>query len=629
MLRALPSALALCVLVGSLGCGGASPRASEPARPPPPITTLAEPERDPEPSGPIAVSPDVVVAPAPTCLLPPTSCTDAAPCPVRAVALELAPPACPDATIVEEVPLVTAIGGFVVAGDRAWISTDRGVLGSTASGWEPDTDARSREGTVGLVFGADAWRLPRALILSECHQPVVQCRGGHPKCAAPRPVCTPTADLVLATHGAQGTPITIPNPLAAAARRGTMYGAAPDYEALVAIAGTSARDVWVLSAERLFHWDGHAATATALDASDPIVRLVSDASGVYAATRAGQRLRAVGDAWEPLPAQPGPFLGQVIEAPPHPFVVLDEARATGPDAFWARGRVQAFGARMDLAPALVRYENGAYRTWIGAPTQRTWLRASTGPLDSLRPEVFDVVVDDARYATPMFPFVEVRWQQPRDLVRLASGELLVATPLGIFGLSGATWTQQLASEIDAIAASGDLVASYGNGALQLREAGGWCPALVPPARGGESLAVLHERAWLVSGGHLYSVDAAHSVEEWTLRIDGQDAQAERLLADGPDPLLFARTRDGRSLVTRYDGTTWSPATPIGTEPVYTAVGSSATEIRTSGARFDGHCWSHVTPQQRPLVEVPPDARVELTLVGDEEAELVVRIVRDP
>jgi hypothetical protein len=478
---------------------------------------------------------------------------------------------------------------------------------------------------VRLTFGHDAWRLPRALVLTECHQPVVHCRSGHPKCAMPMPECVPTPELVLATHGPGRTPVTFPNPLASPPGRATGQPT-PQTEALVAIAGTSAGDVWVLSAARLFHWDGHTATAVTLDAEDPIVRLVSDPSGVVAATRAGRRSQAVFGAWQPLPDQPGPFLGARVEAPPHPFVTLDEAQATGSDAFWARGRVQAFGGRYDAVPAVVRYEHGAYRTWIGAVSQRTWLRADGGALDTLRPEVFDVLVADARYATPMFPFVEVRWQEPRDLVRLATGELVVATPRGLFGLSGATWTQLIGSAIDSVAASGDLAAGYGDGTLQLREPGGWCPALRPPTRGSESLAIAHGRAWLVAGGRLFSVDAAHATEAWALRVGDEDAQAERVLQDGTDVMAFVRTRAGDAYTTRFDGTTWSPAAPIGSAQVWSVVGSSATEIRTGGPRFDGHCWSQPTAQTRPLVEVPPGARVEIALVGDEEAELVVRVV---
>lgn len=621
-------ATAISLVVLSLGCGGARPRATEAAavEPEGERASVTDAAAGPSaPTGPITVSSDVTIAPAPSCPTPPTACTDAAPCPVRAVALELDASACTGPAQVEDVALVTFVRGLVVAGDRAWIDTDQGMLGSTSSGWEPDLDARRFDSSVRLVFGHDVWRMPRAIALTECHQPVVHCRGGRPKCAAPMPVCVPVADLVLATHGPHDTPLTMPSPLAA----GRGGGGMPEQELLVAMAGTSAHDVWVLSAARLFHWDGHAVTAVTLDADDPIVQLVSDPSGVHAATRGGRRLHAVEGAWQPLPDQPGPFLGQVVEAPPHPFVVLDEARATGADSFWARGRLRAFGDRYDLAPAVVRYEHGTYRTWIGAVSQRTWLRAGTVALDAMRPEVFDVLVEDAAYATPVFPFVEVRWQEPRDLVRLASEELLVAGPLGVFGLSGARWTRYVGTSIDALAASGDLVGGLGDGTLQLREAGGWCPAMRPPVHGGETLAIAHGRAWVATAGRLFAVDASHATEEWMLRIAGSDAHVERLLGDGLDVMAFVRTPDGHAFATRFDGTAWSPATPIGSDPVYSAVGSSATGIRTSSARFDGRCWSTVTSRPQPLVEVPAGAGVEIALVGDEEAEVVVRIVPAP
>lgn len=359
------------------------------------------------------------------------------------------------------------------------------------------------------------------------------------------------------------------------------------------------------------------------------MRLVSDPSGVIAATLSGRRSQAVVGAWQALPEQPGPFLGQPVDAPPHPFAVLDEAIATGPDAFWARGHVRAFASGPDVAPCVVRYERGAYRTWIGASAQRRWLRPDPGALASLRVETGNVAVDGTRYAPGLFPFAEVLWQQPRDLVRLPSGELLAATPLGLFGLTDAQWTGYLPRALEHLAADTDLVAAAGGGLLLLRESGGFCPALRLSEGSNESLVVAHGHAWLATMGHLYSVDAAHHADEWSLRLGDTSARIERVLADGTDVRVFARTSDGHTLTTRFDGTAWSPATTIGSEPIYGAVGSSSTEIRTDTARFDGHCWSHVTSRSQPLVAVPEGATVRVELVGGEEADLVLRIVPAP
>ncbi len=413
----------------------------------------------------------------------------------------------------------------------------------------------------------------------------------------------------------------MPNPLTASEARPSP--GSPEREPLVALAGTSAHDVWVLSSARLFHWDGHRASAVTLDAEDPIVLLLTDAFGVYAATRAGRRLQAISGAWQALPDQPGPFVGAPVEAPPHPFVTLDQAIATGADSFWARGRLRALGDRFDAAPAVVRYENGVYRTWIGSPSQRTWLRMGSGDPEALRAEAFDVVVEDARYTTPVLPFVEVRWQAPRDLVRLETGEILVGTPRGLYGLTESTWTRYVATAVEALAASGEIAAAL-DGELRLREPGGWCPALRPELPGGESLAVAHGRAWLVSGRSLYSVDPSHAVEQWSLQLEAEHTAVDRVLTDGPDVRVFATTTDGHAITTRFDGTAWSPATVIGSETVHAAVGNTGS--RTDVARFDGQCWTLLTRRPVPLVEVPAGASVRAELVGDEEAELVLRVI---
>lgn len=619
--------LLLLAALAVTGCGAASPRAAEPAPDPGAETASTTPAPAPA-STParLAVSREVTIAADATCTLPATTCDAATPCPVQLVTLTPDSSACVTEQT-EDVAQVLLVRGLVAAGDHAWIDTDQGVFGHTQRGWERDVDLRGTDDVPQLVFGTDVWRMPRELELTECHSPVVHCRGGRPKCAMPMPECTPVPDLVLATHGPTAQAVTMPNPLAGSTA--PYRGGMPEREPLVAMAGTSARDVWVLSAARLFHWDGHTATAVPLDAEDPIVRLVSDPSGVYAATRAGRRMQAVEGAWQPLPEQPGPFLGQPVEAPPHPFAVLDEAIATGPDAFWARGHVRAFASGPEAAPCVVRFERGTYRTWIGGSAQRRWLRAGDGALDTMRVESGNVVVDDARTEPGMFPFLEVLWQQPRDLLRLASGELLVATPLGLFGLTGAQWTRHHTRALDALAADADMVAASGGGLLLLREAGGFCPALELSEGHGGGLVVAYGRAWLAPMGRLYSVDAAHHVEEWSLRLGDASARVERVLADDATLRVFARTSDGHTLTTRFDGTTWSPAITIGSEPFYGAVGSSSTEIRTDTARFDGHCWSHVTSRAQPLVAVPEGASVRAELVGAEEADLVLRIVPAP
>jgi hypothetical protein len=289
--------------------------------------------------------------------------------------------------------------------------------------------------------------------------------------------------------------------------------------------------------------------------------------------------------------------------------------------------VQTFGGRFDAAPAVVRYEHGVYRTWVGALSQRTWLRADESEIDTLHPDVFSVLVADSDLTPGAFPFAQVRWQQPRDLQRLASGSLLVATPIGAYALSGAQWTHELAGEVGAVAASGELVAALGNGALQLREPQGWCTAMRPPRspRGGtESLAVAHGRAWLVVDGRLYAVRPDHTSVVWELRADGGTALVEQVLADGLDLLAIGRT-DAGAFVARFDGTAWSAATSVTIDPGERLVGSSATELRAGRSRFDGSCWSHVVHTDAPPVEVAPDARAHFSLVGTPEAELVMRI----
>ncbi len=571
------------------------------------------------------MSTDVLEAPPASCALPPTVCDDAS-CPIQIAVLAREDHACATSPT-EPTATLRAISGLVVAGDRAWIRADDGRFARTDAGWSPDARPADDFGTLELVLGPDEWRMPPSLVLTECHTPTVHCRSGGPrKCAAPRPECVATPRLLLAVHGEHDTRITMPNPLAGGDASAYVDAGNASYERLVSMAGTSANDVWVLSTARLFHWDGQHVVATALDAEDPIVRLISDASGVYAGTRAGRRLAAIDGAWQPLPDQPGPFLGQRIEAPAHPYVTLDDARATGPDAFWALGHARTFGGRFDAAPAVVRYEHGAYRTWVGAISQRTWLRADDGEVDTLHPEVFSVLVADSDLAPGAFPFAQVLWQQPRDAQRLASGALLVATPIGAYVLSGAQWTREIAGEVGAIAASGDLVAALGNGALQLREPSGWCAAMQPPrsARGGtESLAVAHGRAWLVVDGRLYAVRPDHTTLVSELRVDGATARVEQVLADGLDLLAVGRT-DAGAFVTRFDGTTWSAATSVTIDPGERLVGSSATELRAGRSRFDGSCWSRVLHTDAPLLEVAPDARVHFTLVGTPETELVMR-----
>ncbi len=163
MIRALASLVTLTSLA-SLGCGAAAPRPV--AHRAAPATSVALSAPLAVPTEPLVISSEPTLAPEPTCATPPTTCTRAQPCAIHEVSLEPDARACVVSAREEATALVTSVRDVIVAGDRAWIETDQGVLANGSRGWEHDVDPRRTDGTVRLVLGGETWRMPSALLLT-------------------------------------------------------------------------------------------------------------------------------------------------------------------------------------------------------------------------------------------------------------------------------------------------------------------------------------------------------------------------------------------------------------------------------------------------------------------------------
>lgn len=393
-----------------------------------------------------------------------------------------------------------------------------------------------------------------------------------------------------------------------------------DDEILQSMAGTSSSDVWILSSTRLFHWQGDHGTIEALDAADPFVELLSDPTGVYARSRSGRRFHAVDGAWQALPEQPGPFLGAVVEAPAHPYVRIDWAQATGDDAFWGSGQVRAFGDRHDLAPAVVHYEHGVYRTFVGAPFETSFHRAEDIAQDRLRIEG-NVLLEDGVFAGDVLPFVTVRWQMVRALEVLDDGGWLVASGQGIHRLDGDTWTREAPGSFEALATLPTVSAARSGAAVYVRGGAGWCHALHTAGRSA-GLAAFEDRIWTGAGSSLFAMAADGAIERVDVRVDGREVVVEQLVATRER--LYALVRDARELVAvSFDGSAWQ-ATSLGPS-VFAPLVNDEGALEASNLRYDGTCWTRRERALVPLREVPVDARPEVVLLGEHDLSLELRI----
>jgi hypothetical protein len=591
-----------------VGCGGATRLERGPH--PEPRALESEPEVAARES--ITIEPTVLEAPAPACALPPTDCSVADACPRRAVDLRASEAWCATQPPPREVATLQGINGMTLAEGSMFLRSGSGDFAWSGGGWT------RVEGAPRWIVGGDAWRLSTRVTTIECEPGRVSCRSGRRKCAAPRDVCHAIPELELATHGAASTPITVRNPLLAGR---SVHDGLPRTELMVGIAGTASDDVWILSSHFLFHWDGVSVSTEPLE-TDPLVELLSDATGVYGRTRAGTRLRVEDGVWHALPEQPGPFLGAAVEAPPHPFVTLEWARATGPDAFWGYGRLRAFEGQ-DLASAVVHYEAGHYQTFVGAmPTSSWWRIAPVDvPAADLRSETWSVLVEDAAYAPGVFPFVTIGWQAVRALELLpasATGDAVVGSGTGLYQLDGSAWTRLVAGNFDALGVTATALAAGTDQWLYLREEEGMCPAMRLP-RTSPGLAVVGDRVWTAAGATLAVTSTDHRTERIELSLEGRPVVLEQLVADGDRLVALARD-EGDQIAITFDGETWS-ATDLGPIPYARLLRSPDGALSTPNLRFEGGCWSRTEDVAVPLLEVPADHHAELRMIGATEVRV--------